>query len=726
MYIEEIPSVCIPTFAKLLQFRPNEAPEALSLRIAKGVKLIPSFLRSSRLENILLPPRGHLCQQHKSLHYDAVDVVLHHVQLEVGIRLNNLIAHCNLLSPEQYDRVMRLRALHALWLTPDDYAKTFLVSSQGSKWSYQSDRCRACILSRITCDLEILLDLRWTIRSRTTSTFVAAHGTPRLQSWVQVWIAALAKCVERATGQDIDLDTVMLQNEEQAVALKKTRANIEAVKKEKYKYMKLSRTKSGRTRAKRTGSSRLVPNPPAASEHEASGSANLDGVCDNHAGEGVPGEPNEDDLSGMDAYEALTSTTYLPNQPRPHMKFPFESDISSVSGDPSTKGQSPYGRSSSTTERASHFGVVEDPPSASSQTCKTSTHQEETLEYVPPRSQWKTSRQEEPTRPAANDRVHGLFGSSRDSWETDPVLASASSIYSVATTVSKTQKRHASASSQRTTRVNEDEHEHEHGESHSRSKGCALSGTGHNLPSENPRRCAAQTYIDLVAPSPFTTTSETPSRPKPVPGSRLGQFTPPSSASDLFLRLYDEVSRSAADLGTTTISPRSTPTPVVRQDLSRPSRRLASSTEEILDLYDDTISSTPPDKSPSSSSPDTPPTPSTSAWAATGKKSTPERLSVRVHTSERRNHDRRTLTHATHSTVRVRDSPVSRSSPSRSESKSTSSGRSKHHSQSQSQSQGQSRVSESRDDVQSTWSGAYESEIASRNDLGWYYQGRRR
>ncbi|OAL38995.1 hypothetical protein AYO20_01746 [Fonsecaea nubica] len=681
MYIEEIPSVCIPTFAKLLQFRPNEAPEALSSRIAKGVKSIPSFLRSSRLENILLPPRGHLCQQHKALYYDAVDVVLHHVQLEVGIRLNNLIAHCDLLSPEQYDRVMRLRALHALWLTQDEYAKTFLVSSQDSKWSYQSDRCYACILSRITCDLEILLDLRWTIRSRATSTFVAAHGTPRLQSWVQVWIAALARCVERATGQDIDLDTIMLQNEEQAVALKKTRANIEAVKKEKYKYMKLSRTKSGRTRAKRTGSSRLAPNPPVAPEHEASGSANLDGACDNHAGEGLPGEPNEDDLPGMDAYEALTSTTYLPNQPRPHTKFPFESDISSVSGDPSTKGQSPYGRSSSTTERALRFGVVEDPPSASSRTRKTPTHQEEPLEYIPPRSQWKTSRQEEPTRPATNDRVYRPFGSSRDSWETDPVLASASSIYSVATTVSKT-----------------------------------LSGTGHNLPLENPRHCAAETYIDLVAPSPFTTTSETPSRPKPVPGSRLAPFTPPSSASDLFLRLYDEVSRSAADVGTTTLSPRSAPIPVVRQDPLKPSRRLASSTEEILDLYDDTISSTPPDKSPSSSSPDTPPTPSTSAWAAPGKKSTAERLSVRVHTSERRNHDRRTLTHANHTDVHVRDSPVSRSSASRSESK--------HHSQIQSQSR--SRVSESKDDVQSTWSGAYEAEIASRNDLGWYYQGRRR
>ncbi|KIX94843.1 uncharacterized protein Z520_09533 [Fonsecaea multimorphosa CBS 102226] len=658
MYIEEIPPGSVPTLAKLLQFRPNEPPEALSRRLLQGVKSLPSFLRPSRLEKILLPPRGHLCQVHKCLHYDVVDVVLHHVQLEVGIRLNNLISQCDLLSPEQYVRVMRLRALHALWLTPEDYEKTFLTSSQNSKWSYQSDRCRACMLCRLTSDLEILLDLRWAVRSRATQNFIAMHGSPKLQLWVQVWIAVLARCVERATGQEIDLDTVLLENEQQAVALKKVRVNIEALRKEKYKYMKLSRTKSRRTRAKGADSCHLVPNPPGPPWREAAETATVQDTRDNHAGEDLSGEPNEADLEAMDAFEALTSTTYLPGQSHLNAKYPFESTISSVSGDPSTKGQSPYGHCSSyTTERASMYSVVEDPLTGASQVLTDSTDQDdEQLDYVSPRSQWKASQQEQQTLPSTvysrptdsrggHEQLDGAFSgmstsaivSSRDSWETEPLMASSSSIYSAATTAtSKTQKRYAARSRQRLARV--DEHEDEHcwgsqGDYYSRS-----------------RRDAAETYTDLLDPTPFTptTTSETLSRPGHGPGA----CTPPTSASELFLRLYDDVCRPVADSGsiTTIPSPSKSTTSEAAPHRSHvpstapPRRRPVSSTEDFLHLYGEVVSAYSRDRSSGSGSflsPSTVRTASTSTVVSdtTRKRLTPERLSVRASTSTSQRHN---------------------------------------------------------------------------------------
>ncbi|KIW88237.1 uncharacterized protein Z519_11348 [Cladophialophora bantiana CBS 173.52] len=704
MYIQEIPSGSIPTLAKLLQSRPNEAPEALSRRIARGVKSLPSFLRPSRLEKLLLPPRGHLCRLHKALHRDVVDIVLHHVQLEVGVRLNNLISQCELLSPEQYVRLMRLRALHALWLKPEDYEKTFLTSSQGSKWSYQNDRCGACILSCITCNLEILLDLRWTIRSRATQYFIATYGNPRLQLWVQVWIAALARRVQKATGQEIDLDAVMLQNEEQAMALKKIRASIEAVRQEKYKYMKLSRRKSGRSRAKHDDGSRLVPNPQAPPEYEAARTASPPSNDDHNVEEGLPKEPNEADLEGMDAFEALTSTTYLPSQPHSHVKFTFESEISSVSGDPPMKGQSPYEYASPRSERHSIYSVVDDPQTITSQVLRDDKDEDGCLEYVPLRSCWKTPpRQEQQTQPPTR-YGHSVGNQSHkrqmqppfmstDSWEAEPCLASSSSIYSSATAASNNQRQTTSRSRQHLSRV--DEHGDERSESQSRSRSRAYAPsptTAHKSPSAVPGRSAADTYTDLLAPSPFTDTYEPPPRQQDVPGPGPSACTPPASASELFLRLYDEISRPAGagtqrschtpspsvetcTLSTTSLSPpeptfqppgRPAPAPA----LSTPPRRPVSSTEAFLNLYDEIVNAYAPTKSP--------------ATTSSSETHHPAATSVKHH-----------------SHVHARARAASRSSASR----------------------GRSR-SRSRSDVHSTWSRAYESEIASREDLDWFYRGR--
>ncbi|OAP64377.1 hypothetical protein AYL99_00349 [Fonsecaea erecta] len=764
MHIEEIPHGSVPTLAKLLQFRPNEEPETLSRRIVQEVKSLPSFLRPSRLEKILLPPRGHLCQVHKALHYDVVDIVLHHVQLEVGIRLNNLISQCDMLSPEQFVRVMRLRSLHALWLTPEDYEKTFMTSSSELKWHYQSDRCRACILSRITCDLEILLDLRWAVRSRATHNFIMTHGNPRLQSWVQVWIAALSRCVKRATGLEIDLDTVLLQNEHEAVELKKTRANIEAVMKEKYKFMKPGRTNSGRTKAKRADSCRLVPNPPAPPGRDAAQTTNVEAIYDDYPGGDLLDHLDGADLEDMDAYEALTSTTYLPDKVHSNVKYSFESDIGTVSGDPSLKGQSPYGHHSSLTERASIYSV-EGTPTGASQVLSDPTDQDEEFDYVSPRSQWKTAPPRQQTRPSTfhsrptddrgHEQRHEPFSAtstedrfqcpsvlSRYSWETEPALVSSSSIYSVTTTTgSNTQPRHTSRSRHRLSRLDEDEDEHRGSHiDYSQSRARAPPLTGQGLPAAAPRRDAAETYTDLLGPSSFMTTTRTNTSETL---SRLGPGActpPPSSASELSLHLHDEVRYPAAGPGATTPSPESTcgRAPQRRQVPSTPParRRPPSSTEDFLHLYDQVISAYSRSRSSGSSSSETLRTASASAStlvsATTRQRLTPERLSVRASTSqchdEGSSSQRRPDAHAIHRDVlHVRQRAGSGRARSSHDDRSRSGNRDLSQSHAHTPAQGYSqtrRQDNSRDDVQSTWSAAYESEISSRDDLGWFYRGR--
>ncbi len=244
MHIQDVPQRYVPVLAKILQTRPNESQEALSQRVAQVTKTLPSSLRAGRLENFLLPPRGYLCKAHKFLHYDVVQTVLRHVQVEVGVRLNNVITECEMLTPEQYTRAMRLRELHVLWLDKRKVQSTLKRTIRDTKWKYQTDQCDACILSKITSDLQILLDLRWAFRSRATRAFVSTYGNPRLQQWVYVWIATLAGFVEASTKIEIDLDQILLQNDQEAILLKKTRAEID-VKKQWEKYKKHGRVVDG-------------------------------------------------------------------------------------------------------------------------------------------------------------------------------------------------------------------------------------------------------------------------------------------------------------------------------------------------------------------------------------------------------------------------------------------------------------------------------------------------
>ena len=114
MHLQDIPRQHVPALAEILQFRPDEDTQTRAERISKGAKSLPSSLRPSRLERLLLPPSGYLCKLHKGLDDPVVHVVLHRLQFEVGYRLNNLVSQCQLLTNEQFNRVMRLRTLHAL------------------------------------------------------------------------------------------------------------------------------------------------------------------------------------------------------------------------------------------------------------------------------------------------------------------------------------------------------------------------------------------------------------------------------------------------------------------------------------------------------------------------------------------------------------------------------------------------------------------------------------
>lgn len=360
MHLQDIPPALVPQLAKILQFRPLEDARK---KIPTLIRSLPSTYRPGRLEKIFLPPpSGHLCRLHKGLDPEVVVVLFRRLQHEVGPRLNNPTSKCELLSPDQRKRLVRLRGLHALWLSPREYEVTFLASLQDSKWKHQE--CEACTISHISGDMETLLDLRWTIRSRATSRHVAKHGNPRLQIWVEAWIALLAEHTSKHTSETVDLDTVYLKNEAEAVLFKRARAKIHDIRVNKLKM-------------KKVGDLALVA-------HSA-GTASTGDVS--------PVEVSDDD----DDSDALD--TYL-----------------------TTKGHSPYSYAVRKSTQESLYSVDTLGNGNNARTAAATSGldrvPEEHQEYIPPRQEWRAAAQEsriyfKPIWESKNG------GGSRTSWETE-------------------------------------------------------------------------------------------------------------------------------------------------------------------------------------------------------------------------------------------------------------------------------------------------------------------
>jgi hypothetical protein len=112
---------------------------------------------------------------------------------EVGGNMDSLSLNRRLLSDRQRDQVERLRGLHSLWISPDGYAKTFLTPPPaGGKCHFQQNRCEACILARVGGDLEVLLDLRTILLSRTRTKKSSFHrDEPILLVFVEAWLSGL-------------------------------------------------------------------------------------------------------------------------------------------------------------------------------------------------------------------------------------------------------------------------------------------------------------------------------------------------------------------------------------------------------------------------------------------------------------------------------------------------------------------------------------------------------
>lgn len=250
------------------------------------IERLPSDLRRQRLLPSFMHrrhPAGPACFVHKTLNNRLIHSLFNAVALEVGINLNTFTANLHRLTEDQQDTILTLRELHSLWLTEADYYKTFL-SPPDPAWPYQFDKCEACMLSHISKNPDVLVNLHIVLRSRTRRSRRYRHlGPPQLLRWVEEWINTYARKVAK---------------------------EMFAVSRQEARDLKITRARIGRDR----GDQRRVPTQP----HVEPPATAPEGSLHTQEDETEVEEYNAVDysaaeLSVVNHYAALTSTPYLPS-----------------------------------------------------------------------------------------------------------------------------------------------------------------------------------------------------------------------------------------------------------------------------------------------------------------------------------------------------------------------------------------------------------------------------
>ncbi|PGH06082.1 hypothetical protein AJ79_06616 [Helicocarpus griseus UAMH5409] len=167
----------------------------------KGWKLPPSLLRqSSTLEKFGLsftPNKfkdAKLCDRHKWLNIKVIMYLFELVEAEVGPNLDLCGRDLFRLYENPRDIIQTLRRLNIMWLGEESYRERYKLGPIDPKdweetWTYQENKCHACMIVRIVKDHTVLTYLRTVTYLRTTQKARRDNGDQvELLSWVDKFL----------------------------------------------------------------------------------------------------------------------------------------------------------------------------------------------------------------------------------------------------------------------------------------------------------------------------------------------------------------------------------------------------------------------------------------------------------------------------------------------------------------------------------------------------------
>lgn len=179
---EDVKKLARILFLDVKKFQEREAAAKLTTEL-------PSYLRRSRLLslmvdklNLIREPAKAACFIHKTLNREIIHALCGLIRAEVGEGLNGLVSRQTRLSIEQRRMIHNLRTVNGLWMTRETVERKYLIRPSFT-WYYQSDGCKACMVSRFARDRAALTDMRTLLLSRTGRR--KNRNPPQLVRWVE-------------------------------------------------------------------------------------------------------------------------------------------------------------------------------------------------------------------------------------------------------------------------------------------------------------------------------------------------------------------------------------------------------------------------------------------------------------------------------------------------------------------------------------------------------------
>ncbi|KAL1979648.1 hypothetical protein VTN96DRAFT_5410 [Rasamsonia emersonii] len=144
---------------------------------------LPSHLHSSTLMKLVCgcSNTAVLCPTHKDLNRQVVRHAFTLLQQEVTWRLDSIEKHPGMVGPEEAVIIRYLRTIQGMWTAPP----AGMPSPRGT-WTFQIDKCEACMLARVGSTPRALRDLRTVLLSRQQAR--TNNIPPRLLRFVEEWI----------------------------------------------------------------------------------------------------------------------------------------------------------------------------------------------------------------------------------------------------------------------------------------------------------------------------------------------------------------------------------------------------------------------------------------------------------------------------------------------------------------------------------------------------------
>lgn len=143
------------------------------------IQNLPRHLRYQRISSLLRIPRigsakSNICPAHKGLNSRVINHIFTLLRHEVGQHLKVIYEFTERIGWNEYSILESLRAINGMWTDP---------SSKDQTWAFQTNKCEACMISRVALDTIVVQDLRSTLLSRNRTR--KPRPPPRLLPFVE-------------------------------------------------------------------------------------------------------------------------------------------------------------------------------------------------------------------------------------------------------------------------------------------------------------------------------------------------------------------------------------------------------------------------------------------------------------------------------------------------------------------------------------------------------------